>query len=570
MRVVVCIFAATAALFCGAAALADSDAEAVARARAELARRIEAAGVGGAIVARGAPQAPPGEITAPPLRNAENADCLTMATLGRTVARLEPAGSQALDDFRTDLLSTDGEGRTGAELALARAYLVLGFAEEAYAIAAARTGAEPAAITGLAALAGGADGFDLDAVREHRDCGALYDFILEASGSEGRPLSGASLRTLSALPPPLRQPIAETFAVNVLGSDEMAANDFLNIAAAASPSSASSFVNAVIDRSETGSATLAAFSATPGPHRAAALNALSERLDENAPEKVMAAFDADAAEAIEAAPLSRSIPTLNMALASRRIARGDVRGAARALGAAWRHDETRSAAIAMFSALMQPLLRSEKSSDRLLALEAAVTEPALAAESLSTDEWRMAAASLADLGAGKALAKVLLAGKAGPDEEAYFRARMLVHVGRIAEARAAAAHSKDTRAATLLLQTAYVAGDADFAKAGAASDVELPVISGAFWRTGDIAALMGLANAKPIDAATARRIAFAYLTGRKAPPNSLLAALKDEEGTAALFAPGPNSKTVKLRDIEQLDTVRKKEIAFLRAAVRDE
>lgn len=575
MRALTFLSAAVATLFCGGAAPAgDADDEAVARARAELARRIEAAGAGGAIAVRGEPQSAATQTAAPQLRNADTAGCLTMTMLARTEARLGGGKAEALDKLRADLLSEDGGDRTGAELALARAYLVLGFTEEAHAIAAARNGAEPAGVAGLAMLAGGVDRVSVAAVRDYRACGGLYDLILEAAdvlGGSGRPLSGSSLRTLSGLPQPLRQPIAEALAVNALGADETAAKDFLEIGSGVQDSSASSFVNAVIDRSEAGAATLAALGATPGPYRADALNALGERLEPTAPGEMTAAFESDAAETVEAAPLSRSISALNIALADRRIARGDVSGAARALGAAYRHDQTRAAAIAKFGAMTRPLLKSELSSERVSALAALALEPELAAKSLPADDLRLAAASLADLGAGESLAGLLSAAALDAGEETYFKSRALVQEGRIAEARAAAgSHANDARIATLLLQTAFAAGDADFAHKGDFRGVEPSVVSGAFWRAGDISALMGLASAKPLDAATAKRIVFAFLAARKAPPASLLPAADETGALATVFMESPKAGPLDLREIERLAERRQTEIAYLRAAVVDE
>lgn len=572
-RLLIRVFVAV--LTCGRAAAgeSDSDAEAIARARAELARRIEAAGAGGAIAVRGEPQEEASALAAPQLRDAALGYCLTTTTLARTEAKLGAHKAQALDHLRANFLSDDGGDRAGAELALARAYLVLGFAEEAHAIAAARTGAEPVAIAGLAMLASGAERINLAAVKEHRACGALYDLVIDAAGvlgGSGRQLSGASMKTLSSLPQPLRQLIAETLAVHVLGDDETAAKEFLEVGAGASNSSASALINAVIDRSEAGAATLAAIGATPGPHRAEALSALSARIEESAPAEAAAAFESDAAETIEAAPLSGSISALNFALAERRIARGDLSGAARALGAAHRHDQTRGAAIAKFKEMARPLLASKNSSERLSALEAVAVEPVLAAESLPADDLRRAAGSLADLGAGESLEELLAAAAFDDGDEAYLKARVLFQGGRTSEARAAAKpYAKDARIARLLLQTANAAGDADFIKKDAPLDIEPAAVSRAYWRTGDFPALMALAAKKPADTATAKQIAFAFLAARKAPPTSLLSAAEGEGGMIALFAPSPTG-AVDARGIERLADHRKAEIAFLRAAVIDE
>jgi hypothetical protein len=574
MRALAPFVAAAALSFSSTAAASnDTDAEAIARARAELSRRIEAAGAGGAIAVRGALQLEPTAAPAPQLRDPALANCLTTTALAQTAEKLSANKAKALDQLRANLLSEGGADRTGAELALARAYLVLGFAEEAHAIASARSGAEPAAIAGLASLAGGDREINLAAVSEHRACGALYDFIADAAGvlrGAGEELSGASLGTLSRLPQPLRQPLAEALAVNALGADETLAKEFLEIGGGPAGTSASSLVNAVTDRSEAGSATLAALGSSPGPHRAEALNALSARLDQTASAEITAAFESDAAEAVEAAPISASISALNIALADRRIARGDVGGAARALGDGARHKQTRAAAIAKFAAMTKPLLRSKNPSERLSALEAISLEPALAAESLPIEDARLAAASLADLGAEASLANFMSSASFNSLDDAYFKSRALAQAGRFAEARAlAAAHAKDPRVAQLLLQTAYSEADAAELKENAALAVEPSVASGAYWRTGNFPALMALASLNPAEAATLKRIALAFLTARKAPPKPFLAA--DKTGAiSALFMASPKAGAADPREIERLAQYRQSEIVFLRAAVRDE
>lgn len=573
MRALLRFFAALMIATGPARAAGDADAEAVARARAELARRLEAAGAGGAIAVRGAPETEAAEAAPPGLRDAELGGCLSLAMLTRTVERLGPEKAQALDGLRASLLSESGEARAGAELLLARAYLVVGFAEEAHAIVASRPGAESAGIAGLAMLAGGADANNFAAIHKYRACGPLYAFILETANAlhgAGRPLSAGSLKILSALPQPLRQPIAEALAVHSVGADEAAANELLDLGDGAVETDAGRFVRAVADPSEAGAEALAALGARPGPPRAEALRALSARFEEATPPEKTAAFESDAAEAVAASPLSASISALNIALADRRIARGDVSGAARALGAAWRHDQTRADAIARFSAMAAPRLRSQNTSQRLAALEAIATEPAVAADSLSADDARLAAAAMADFGAEESLAKFMSAASFDASDAAYFKSRALAQSGRIVEARAlAAAHARDPRIAKLLLETAYSDADAGDLDDNAPPAAEPSLLSGAYWRMGKLAALMALAKTAPIDAATAKRAAFAFLSARKSPPDALLSA--DQTGAIkALFATGPKAGAVDPREIERLARDRKSEIAFLRAVVADE
>ncbi len=573
MRALICFSAAALTGFSAAAAVSDADAEAIARARAELSRRIEAAEAGGAVAVRGAPQERLMPSDPPDLRDADLSGCLTLPMLTRTEAGLGPDKAQALDRLRAGLLSEKAENRVGAELLLARAYLVIGFAEEAYAIAAARRGAEAAAIAGLAALAGAADQHDFAEVAQHKACGALYAFIFDAAkilGGADVELSDALRSTLSALPSPLRQRIAEAFAVTVPRADETAAKPALATVEGGAAFGSRRLVNAAMDRSEAGAPALAAFGAASASGGAPKLNALGPRLDAVVPAATTAASNAGAVQDVDRAPLSASTSALNIALAERRIAHRDFRGAARALGAAAHHQRARAGATARFGAMTAPLLRSKTSSDRLAALEAIALEPTLAAESLTAEDVRFAAAALADLGAEESLAKVISAASLEAGDHAYFKSRALGQAGRIAEARALAApNAEDPRVAQMLLQTAYSEADAQELKEKAPPSAEPSVLSAAYWRVGDFPALMALAHTNPADAATAQRVALAFLAARKTPQKPLMSA--DQSGAvAALFMSVPTKAVADPHEIERLTQYRKSEIAFLRAAVNNE
>lgn len=562
------------------AAADEKDEAAVTRARAELSRRLESAGAGGVISVRGGNEKSPQQTPAPRLRSAETADCLTLEMLTRTKSSFEPNRASSLDNLRRALLSDDGDDRTGAELALARAYLALGFAAEARAVASVRAGAEAAGIAGLALLAEGDHQRAAAAIVDFRSCGALYDLIAEVAAAlknQKHQVSDRAMETLSKLPQPLRQPIAEALATEALESSPEAAANYLALAQippGAPKSTAVSLIEAVTDKSDKTATTaaLAAIGGTPGPLRAPALKALNQRLEKRAPPMVTAALEADIEEAVDLAPLSQSISTLNLTLAERRAERRDFRGAARALGNAYRDDRTREAAAAKFGAMVRPILLSNNVDDKLLALDAIVVEPELAAAGIPAQDTRLAADLMAELGAFEALAQFLSVSRLDSKDKAFAAGRALIRAGQVANGRALMApYDDDPRVLETIFKTATDVGDAAVANgAAAANQLDLSIVTGALWRVGDFATLTSLPKSSRADAAAATRIALAFLTEGKRPPENVIASTANAEGAAALFAPIPNPGRSPAREMQRFAQQQKLEVAFLRQAVSDE
>lgn len=556
---------------------ADED-EAVLRARAELSRRLESVGAAGGIAVRDGSAMPLS--SAPALRLSDTEGCLTPDMISRAEAALGPNRASSLDALRGALLSDDQADRSRAEFDLARAYLVLGFAAEARAIAAARSGAEAAGIAGLAMLAEGEVQDAAAAVAPFASCGALYQLVIDA----GRTLRDAayrlpdrSIEALKRLPAPLRRPIAEALAIKALEAGDAALGDYIAVAGDSRPattSSAGALLGAVADQSDTSAATatLTSIGATPGPLRAVALSVLAERVDTDAPPDIAAALDADMAEAAESAPLSQTLSALNLKLAGRRIARRDFPGAARALGVAYRDHRTRDAAARDFAAMMRPLVSSANADDRLAAMAAAASEPELAAAALPAPDLRAAATSLADLGAVDHVTTLVSSARLNAAEKVFISSQALVRAGKVAEGRALALQQAgDARIAGILFRTAFNRGEAAVKiDAPTAQEIGAAVISGALWRTGDFAALRSMTLPAAADPATLTRMVLAFLESHETPPHSVLTAAAAVEGASHAFKPAPDISRSSARDIEKFSQRLRSEIAFLRRVTDDE
>ncbi len=584
MRRAVQLAAAASAMLAGAAAAAaeGSEDEAVSMARASLLRRLEAADAAGVVSVRDAEDgvvgAPPPQAPAPRLRTTDDSDCLTLEALSKPKEAPSGGDVQTLDELRKSVLTKEGENRSGAELALARGYLVLGFAEEARAIAIARSGAEAAGIAGLALLVEGRPDEAGKIIDEFRFCGSLYEFIAEASAvlaGNSHQLSGKSLTTLKRLPKAIQQPIAETFAVRAIGAGDRSAIDYVAIATPAGDgarSQAGVFIDAADARADrqAARASLTSLSSTPGPLRLYALHELAKHIDADSAPSAIEAFEDNAAEAVDAGPASLPTASLGLALADRRAGRGDAIGAARALGSAHRHASTREAARARAAALLRPLLASGVADDRLAALAIVASEPELASASLAAEEFLAAAAGVADLGAPDTLARMLEPVAMAPLDkslllsEANARAGLWQAARRVAEPFAG-----ETLGAATLLMIARGAGDVG-AERALAEQAGPSTFADFLWRQGEFGSLHSLASHKGLEPAASEKVALAFLAARRTPPPTIVAAAPNRDGVAALFAVMPDVRTASAADIAAFTGRMAKAIGYMRESLRDE
>lgn len=532
-------------------ALAGADQDSVERARESLKRRIEAAEALGVVSVRdAAPAAPPalrdGRLEAGDSPSAATAPCPTLEGLAAADAALAEHPLASLQRLRAAVLDPGAPARAEAEMALAEAYLALGFAEEAHAIAAAREGQGAAAIAGLALLAAGRPAEAARAADVARACADLHRLIAEAAAvltGERDSLSSETGADLARLPPRLGRPIAEALAVHAIGAGGARAKaQALGPALVSSPSEiqseAGAFIAAAALPDETAVGRLSEIAAAPGPLRAYALNELSARIGAQTPPEIVAAFEDDAAEALESGGGVAPLGALALALADRRARMGDVPGAAKALAVAHRHEPTRSAAASRFLHLLAPRIGSLAADDRLAALAAIAAEPALASRLLDPDAIRSAAGDLAELGATRSIARLQAEIAFPPVEASIIAATAALRAGDWASARAALEpHADDLRAAEMLARLSILSGDGE-AELRHARGLGIAALADALWRQGDFSRLASLAGAGDAKA-SAEKILLAHLAAKRPPPRSLMKG-RFEPGLAALFAAAPD------------------------------
>lgn len=563
-----------------AAAAAQADAASLQRTRESLERQLEAAKSAGVVSARGAASKPAlrdgaGEGLSAGLAPSSGT-CLSLADLARTESALGDNPTAALDGLRAAVPDESGETRAIAELQLAKAYLALGFAEEARAIAAARQGAEAAGVAALALLAEGRSLEAASTAAQLGTCGELNRLVIEiaaALGGARRGLSPESQRAFSRLPPQLRRPIAEAMAVAAIADDEphsRLGDSPSEERSGKEPSEASRLLDAAADAdAKSAAATLSEIGAWPGPHRAAALQALSARLDDGAPTGIDRAFDSDAEEAIASASGPAPVARLSLSLANRRAQRKDFAGAAKALSAAFSHEGTRVAALDQYRRIVSPLWKSKDPSDRLSALAIIAAEPQLATESLPAADIEAALRRAAQLGASQSASRLLSAASLSPEASGLLKAEAAYRAGDFAAARSFLEPSTDDRRAVELLRRLAVrSGDADaerrlLAKLGpdAATDF--------FWRTGDFRSAADSPLASAVDRKSAERLALAHLSLKRAPPAAVMTAASDAR-LAGLFAKPPKEGAPDAAAIGDFTGAVAQTIGYLQGALNDE
>jgi len=571
------IFSAIAAVLPFGAVAADSspdDVAAVERARAVLQRQLESTD---AVVVKSERPQPPSATSA--LRDPDSAHCLSIGSLAEAEKRLGADRAAGLDRLRQALLTEQGANRQHSELALARGYLVLGFAEEARAIAAARTGPEAAAIAALSYLADGDGEKAAQAIATARACGGLYDFIAEAASSlneDQRLPSKQAVATLTALPAALRRSIAEALAVSALAVSDSAAAEYNAIAGGSEErpqSEAAALLHAALDAPDKRAAasTFALMAGSPGPLRGHALRELSERIDGETPAAIVAAIDDSIVEDSATGPSSPSLAALNLSLASRRLEHADYAGAVRALTNAGRHETTRKEAQARFRSLVQMLIGSEDSEIRFQALDLLASNPDLSGESLEDGAARFAAARFADLGAPDALARLLSRMKLPAEDKAYWQARALQRAGKRAQAQAIAQpYAAAPRFAELLYSCSSkgeeMSPDIKRTLQGA---MTAKAYTALLWCRGDLAGLRALAAAAPPDSRTAERLILAHVAAGKTPPREAMSALGELAATPPFAPARPLDHTKPAALMKSVEALRW-ENRFLRGALNNE
>jgi len=571
-----------AAFFCVLAAISnafasDDDSEAMARARESLRRVLNEAEAAGVITVR-----PEAKSAAPALRDpvslpisdALPSTCLTVEELQKAAHSLEPDPRSALDGLRHSVIDSAGMNGAAPEIALAKAYLVLGFAEESRAIAMEREGAEASGLAALALLAEGRPDDAIEKSRRFRTCGGLYVFIEEAARvltGRQKTLSAASSKILEALPAPLASPIVETAAIRASEAESPAAAalPLFEAQAQQEKSEARRMLEAAAGNDSAMSiATLSDIGARPGPLRARALLLLSNHVDADAPESLQKAFDDDASETIEDDSSAGPVARLSLALADRRAQRRDFSGAARALAVAFQHDLTRGSAIKRFASIFSPLIRSQSPDERIAALAASVEFPSLAAKSLTDDDLRTAARQMAEFGAVNSIEKLLAGSSLPPSEIQTLVGEAAFHAGDFAAAEAALAPHADEKRTLEMLRRMLIVSPNPGKEAVLSRSLDQDAAD-FFWRTGNFAKLINLSEAGSLSEAMAPKALLAYAALRRFAPEQVIKLASDARASA-LFSNAPDAKRANGAELLNFTRQVSASVEYLRKVLSDE
>lgn len=578
-----CMRLLSATFFCALSAISnafasDNDSEAMAKARESLRRMLNEAEAAGVIAVR-----PEAKSTAPalrdsvslPIEDALSPVCLTAKALQDAAHSLEPDPRAALDGLRHSVIESEGTKGPGPEIALAKAYLALGFVEESRAIAMEREGAEASGLAALALLAEGRPDDAIEMSRPFRTCGGLYLFVEEAARvftGRQKTLSAASKKILEALPAPLASPILETAAIQASEAESPAAAalPLFEAQAQQEKSEARRVLEAAAGNDSALSiATLSEIGAKPGPLRARALLALSNHIDDDAPESVQKAFDDDASETIEDDPGAGPVARLSLALADRRAQRSDFSGAARALASAFQHDLTRASAIKRFASIFSPLVRSQSPYERISAFAALVEFPSLAGKSLTDDDLRTAVRQMAKFGAVNSIEKLLSESSLPPSEIQMFVGEAAFHAGDFDAAEAALTPHADEKRTLEMLRRVLIMSPNPGKEEALSRSLGQDAAADFFWRTGNFAKLIDLAEAGALGDAAAQKALLAYAALRRFAPEQVIKLASDARASA-LFASVPDAKRANGAELLNFTRQVSTSIEYLRKVLSDE
>lgn len=530
----------TAALFLAGSALASEPSSAapprdgserVERARAALLQRLSDAKEDGVVEIRGdGPQTPS--------RTPAVAACLTTEMLIGADTATAGAPMETIESLRRLLLDGDGDERAEIDLQLAIAYLVVGFAEEARAIARAHDDPRAVAIAAIADVMSG------EMIAGAAGCGDLYELAVKADRARagGAPhLSETEIAMIAALPDPISAPIAEVFALAARDhQDQMLANRLRPLLDRDSKAAA------FFEEPANASAALKQIASDPGPMQARAIEALATAADPAAASVVDENLEDAAARA---APHDRR--RLGDLLVARGADQERIAASIRALRRAAARDPA-SPATRQAGAILRAAVAGKDSDKRLQALAAIASEHKFAAPALDDDAARRAIDELIAFGAVDALTRVLDARGAAGDDRDLALGGALARAGDIDKAwLIAAPHEGEAPFSPLLFRLAAMRGDAasvaTAARAAASAGDQVSEARLA-WRAGDWkraqAAFEG-ALAKSPDDAVAEKLALAALASARSQAPPTISRTKNPAINALhhMFAPRPEQPT---------------------------
>lgn len=507
--------------------------------------------------------------------------CLTVDMLSQTAAIVEKEPNRTIEALQQVIVDGRDGDRGELELQLATAYLVIGFAEEAAAVASDRKDARAAAILSLARLTVGAAP-PPEGAAAYGGCGEFYRAIARVEkmiAGGAVEIADSDIRFLQSLPPPVAAPIAEALAIAALDHGERRAAERLKkILDALGPSSRRADASAYIDAAlrlpalspEEAQDALAPIAAEPGPLRQRAVIALAPVMANSADDAARLAFENDLEDAA-AGPASFSA-ALGLLLADRRERRGDVAGSLRQLAGAHAEGDATKSAASSARRLLAAAFDNGDADRRLQALAAVVAEPAFATPTLDAADFDMVVDELVGVGAAEALDAVLAARGVAPNARRAGVARALLRAGRAREATdLSGADAGDPEFAEILFRASAIASGPESqptaqsaARTGRPDLLAREAMRRGDWKAAEAAFARIGADAPPAD--TAERMAIAALAnGRAGPPPAALAALR--RGGSDLpdfFTPAEGRPAASVAEnIER-------EIAYIRRRISDE
>jgi hypothetical protein len=445
------------------AAAPKSDEERVEQAREALRRRLVDAQSEGVVAIRGetpdkADISPTSDsataraiLNQPTLRDAAAGDaCATPDELRSVAASLGERPHETIEALRRDAAAPTIVGAENLASKLAVAYLVIGFAEEARAIAKGQEGAAAASVSGLAELM---IGIAPEAASIDGGCGPIPRLLRNArglmTGVDAAP-DGQDLALLARYPAPIAAAIAESLTPYAIArkNDKLLEGLRRILATSSSVSRAAALIDYVRAENDNGHDELTdsvrLIASEPGPLQAQALQAMATKGVQ------YPAFDDDLEDAAAAAP-ERARAQFDFIIAERQLKANDVQRAVRALSRAARANpaiEPKARKIAG-EALNKSLLSDD--SDQVIAATAALaSEPGFAGPAVSTQAASVARDALIRVGAAANIDALLHARGAGVAERDLAVAEAHLSFARMAEALAVTErHAADKRFDTL-------------------------------------------------------------------------------------------------------------------------
>ncbi len=559
-------------------AMGVQEATPLARTRDALKLQLEEARAAGIVVGRS--EAPsvsvlrevPIEVLTLP---APRAKCLTIERLEKSSEMLVEDPSSGLDRLRASLLADESVKKADAELALAEGYLVLGFAEEARAIAVTLKGAEAAGVSGLALLAENRPEEAARHLAGQESCGDVFGLIKEVAAvllEEREQLSDEVKELLFRLPSRLRQPIAEALEAHSLAKGLSPATENLEGRSEESfedRSEAEKFISAASKlEKESAIPMLLEIGMMPGKFRIDALQRASSQVDDEAAPELKAGFEADSEDILADTNGGEARAKFSLLIAKRRADQGNLTGAAKALAAAFDNNSTRDEALGLYQEIISPQIQSSSFDDRLSAIAIILENPKLASGSLPKADMMSAAIAASRLGAVQATNRILSVLELPGAEVRVLKVEAAFRAGDFLGARAFLDPvADDPRAAELLTQITLATVDPQLDRSNQQNEGDAEAAR-VYWNVSEREAQRVLASKPSLTGEAASQAALAHLAADSAPAEALMGNF-DDSRLSALFAKAPKG-AADIRAASDFSKSISLSIEYMREALRNE